>query len=75
MEFLCQRFTLEHMFAMELGRYQEIAKEIVMNAVKELAIEKGLKEMTEVWKEMQFNVVKHFRGTVCLFNPAVNIRR
>ncbi|XP_076299453.1 dynein axonemal heavy chain 10-like [Lasioglossum baleicum] len=57
------RFTLENMFAMELGKYQDIAKEIVRNAVKELAIEKGLKDLAEVWKNMQFTVVKHYKGT------------
>nr|XP_031841739.1 dynein heavy chain 10, axonemal [Nomia melanderi] len=58
-----ERFTLENMFAMELGKYQDIAKEIVRNAVKELSIEKGLKELAEVWKNMQFTVVKHYKGT------------
>ncbi|XP_076380407.1 dynein heavy chain at 89D [Megalopta genalis] len=57
------RFTLENMFAMELGKYQDIAKEIVRNAVKELSIEKGLKDLAEVWKNMQFTVVKHYKGT------------
>ncbi|KAF3425259.1 hypothetical protein E2986_13407 [Frieseomelitta varia] len=57
------RFTLENMFAMELGKYQEIAREIVMNAVKELAIERGLKDLAEVWKTMEFTVVKHYKGT------------
>ncbi|XP_026670097.1 dynein heavy chain 10, axonemal [Ceratina calcarata] len=56
------RFTLENMFAMELGKYQEIAKVIVTNAVKELAIERGLKELTEVWKNLEFTVVKHYKG-------------
>lgn len=50
------------MFAMELGKYQEIAKEIVMNAVKELSIEKGLKDLAEVWKMLEFTVVKHYKG-------------
>ncbi|XP_012151823.2 dynein heavy chain at 89D [Megachile rotundata] len=57
------RFTLENMFAMELGKYQEIAKEIVMNAVKELAIERGLRELAEVWKNLEFTVVKYIKGT------------
>lgn len=51
------------MFAMELGKYQEIAQGIVMNAVKELAIERGVKELTEGWKSTEFNVVKHYKGT------------
>ncbi|CAL1680177.1 unnamed protein product [Lasius platythorax] len=56
------RFTLENMFAMELGKYQDIAQDIVMNAVKELAIERGVKELAEVWKSMEFNVIKHYKG-------------
>lgn len=52
------------MFAMELGKYQDIAQDIVMNAVKELAIERGVKELAEVWKSMEFNVIKHYKGTV-----------
>lgn len=47
---------------MELGKYQDIAQDIVMNAVKELAIERGVKELAEVWKSMEFNVVKHYKG-------------
>lgn len=53
------------MFAMELGKYQEIAKEIVTNAVKELAIERGLKDLAEVWKNMEFTVLKHYKGMPC----------
>lgn len=53
------------MFAMELGKYQDIARDIVMNAVKELGIERGLKELAEVWNSMKFNVVKHYKGTAC----------
>lgn len=42
------RFTLEAMFAMELHRYQDICEEIIANAVKELSIEKGVKEISVV---------------------------
>lgn len=58
---------------MELGKYQDIAKEIVMNAIKELSIERGLKELTEVWKSMEFTVVKHFKGKPFVFRLKVNI--
>ena len=51
---------------MELGKYQEIAREIVMNAVKELAIERSLKDLAEVWKTMEFTVVKHYKGECSL---------
>ncbi|XP_043489632.1 dynein axonemal heavy chain 10 [Polistes fuscatus] len=56
------RFTLENMFAMDLGRYQEIAQSIVTNAIKELAIEKGVKEIAEIWKNTEFTVIRHFKG-------------
>ncbi|KAI4497255.1 hypothetical protein M0802_007739 [Mischocyttarus mexicanus] len=59
---LMEGFTLENMFAMDLGRYQEIAQSIVTNAIKELAIEKGVKEIAEIWKNTEFTVIRHFKG-------------
>lgn len=56
------RFTLENMFAMELHRYQTIAEEIINNAIKELAIEKGVKEIEDTWNQMQFILIKHIKG-------------
>lgn len=56
------RFTLDNMFAMELHKYQEIAEEIVNNAIKELLIERGVKEVSEVWDTMMFSVHRHFKG-------------
>lgn len=57
------RFTLANMFAMELHKYQDIAEEIVNNAIKELAIERGVKEVAETWETMAFTVAKHFKGS------------
>jgi len=61
---------------MELGKYQDIAQDIVMRAVKELAIERGVKELAEVWKSMEFNVVKHYKGIQksLIFNRQTNMR-
>lgn len=56
------RFTLDNMFAMELHRYQDIAEEIINNAIKELSIEKGVKEISEVWSTISFLVHKHTKG-------------
>lgn len=56
------RFTLDNMFAMELHKYQEIAEEIINNAIKELSIEKGVKNISEVWESMTFTVHKHYKG-------------
>ncbi|KAK9891062.1 hypothetical protein WA026_013388 [Henosepilachna vigintioctopunctata] len=57
------RFTLDNMFSMELHRYQDIAEEIINNAIKELAIEKGVKEIVDTWATMTFIIVKHIKGT------------
>jgi dynein heavy chain len=58
-----ERFTLGNMFAMQLHRYQDIAEGIIANAMKELAIEKGIKEIADIWNRMQFIVKKHVKGS------------
>nr|XP_034835442.1 dynein heavy chain 10, axonemal [Maniola hyperantus] len=54
------RFTLENMFAMELHKYQDVAEEIVNHAIKELAIERGVRDVQETWANITFSVTKHF---------------
>ncbi|XP_063051673.1 dynein axonemal heavy chain 10 [Engraulis encrasicolus] len=56
-------FTLENMFAMELHKHGNVIGEIVTSAVKELSIEKGVKEVVETWENMKFNVQRYFKGT------------
>ncbi|XP_074916070.1 dynein axonemal heavy chain 10 [Chelonoidis abingdonii] len=56
-------FTLENMFAMELHKYSDVINEIVGSAVKELSIEKGVKEIVETWENMKFTVQRYFKGT------------
>jgi dynein heavy chain, axonemal len=56
------RFTLDNMFSMELHKYQEIVEEIVLNANKELAIERGVKEIAIQWETIKFTVIKHTIG-------------
>ncbi|XP_058060896.1 dynein axonemal heavy chain 10 [Anopheles bellator] len=56
------RFTLENMFAMELHKYQEIAEEIINNAIKELSIERSVQEIADIWKRMSFNMVRYEKG-------------
>ncbi|XP_063753564.1 dynein axonemal heavy chain 10 [Eleginops maclovinus] len=56
-------FTLENMFAMELNKYANVIGEIVTSAVKELSIEKGVKEVVETWENMKFSVLPYFKGT------------
>lgn len=54
-----QRFTLDNMFSMQLYKYQEIVEEIVINASKELAIERAIKDIEVQWETIKFSVVKH----------------
>lgn len=56
------RFTLSNMFSMELHKYQEIVEEIVLNANKELAIEKSVKDIAEQWENVKFTLIKHTIG-------------
>ncbi|MBN3296580.1 DYH10 protein, partial [Amia calva] len=56
-------FTLENMFAMELHKYGDVISDIVTSAVKELSIEKGVKEVVDTWEIMKFSVQRYYKGT------------
>ncbi|CAH2295752.1 dynein heavy chain 10, axonemal [Pelobates cultripes] len=56
-------FTLQNMFAMELHKYKDVISDIVAAAVKELSIEKGVKEIVDTWENMKFSVLKYIKGT------------
>ncbi|KAK1328247.1 hypothetical protein QTO34_011819 [Cnephaeus nilssonii] len=58
-----ETFTLENMFAMELDKHADVLNEIVTAAIKEIAIEKAVKEILDTWENMKFSVVKYFKGT------------
>uniref|UniRef100_A0A8D0HBM0 Dynein axonemal heavy chain 10 n=1 Tax=Sphenodon punctatus TaxID=8508 RepID=A0A8D0HBM0_SPHPU len=62
-EMTTETFTLENMFAMELHMHTDVINEIVGSAVKELSIEKGVKEIMETWENMKFIVHRYFKGT------------
>lgn len=47
---------------MDLAKFQDIADVIVTNAVKEQAIEKGVKEVEDIWKSMEFILIHHYKG-------------
>ncbi|XP_057687718.1 dynein axonemal heavy chain 10-like isoform X2 [Corythoichthys intestinalis] len=49
-------FTLENMFAMDLHKYADVIDDIVTSAVKELGIEKSVKEVVETWENIKFIV-------------------
>ncbi|XP_054466216.1 dynein axonemal heavy chain 10 [Anoplopoma fimbria] len=58
-----ESFTLENMFAMELNKYANVIGDIVTSAVKELSIEKAMKEVVDTWENMKFSVLPYFKGT------------
>ncbi|XP_006894689.1 PREDICTED: dynein heavy chain 10, axonemal [Elephantulus edwardii] len=60
---MTETFTLENMFAMELDKHTDVLNEIVTAAIKEIAIEKAVKEILDTWENMKFSVVKYFKGT------------
>uniref|UniRef100_A0A8C3NCR8 Dynein-1, subspecies f n=1 Tax=Geospiza parvula TaxID=87175 RepID=A0A8C3NCR8_GEOPR len=62
-EMKTETFTLENMFAMELHKYTVVISDIVGTAIKELSIEKGLKEIIETWENMKFPVEVYTKGT------------
>ncbi|KAK7889071.1 hypothetical protein WMY93_024631 [Mugilogobius chulae] len=62
-EMKSESFTLENMFAMELHKHANVIGDIVTSAVKELSIEKGVKEVVETWESMVFTVQPYFKGT------------
>ncbi|XP_074410515.1 dynein axonemal heavy chain 10 isoform X7 [Zonotrichia albicollis] len=62
-EMKTETFTLENMFAMELHKYAVVISDIVGTAIKELSIEKGLKEIIETWENMKFPVDVYTKGT------------
>ncbi|OWK54873.1 Dynein heavy chain 10, axonemal [Lonchura striata] len=62
-EMKTETFTLENMFAMELHKHTVVISDIVGTAIKELAIEKGLKEIIETWENMKFPVEVYTKGT------------
>lgn len=57
------KFTLDNMFSMELHKYENIVEEIIAKAIKELNIEKTIKDTEETWDSLEFTVIKFFKGT------------
>ena len=52
-----ETFTLGALFKMGLHNFDESISEIVTAAVKEMSIEKGLKEVADVWDNEKFRRV------------------
>ncbi|XP_078467787.1 dynein axonemal heavy chain 10-like [Lampetra planeri] len=57
------KFTLENVFSMELHKHNAKIPEIITIAAKEISIEKGIKEIEDTWKSMEFTLTQHMKGT------------
>ncbi|KAF6771746.1 hypothetical protein AHF37_09771 [Paragonimus kellicotti] len=57
-----ETFTLASIFSMELYRFQDQISEIVGIAVKEMSIEKGVREVEETWQNLQFVMTVYTKG-------------
>ncbi|XP_034948410.1 dynein beta chain, ciliary-like [Chelonus insularis] len=53
--------TLEDLLKLELHKYEEVVKNTVDKAVKEMAMEKVLKELTNTWANLEFDKEYHER--------------
>ncbi|KAM4707116.1 dynein axonemal heavy chain 10 [Discoglossus pictus] len=58
-----ETFTLENMFAMELHKYGDVISDTVASAVKEISIEKGVRDIVDTWENMKFTVQRYVKGT------------
>ena len=52
-------FTLEDLFQLNLAAYAETVSDICSGAVKELAIEQGVRQIEETWRKVEFEMYKY----------------
>ncbi|KAH8871924.1 Dynein heavy chain 10, axonemal [Schistosoma japonicum] len=57
-----ETFTLANIFAMNLHQFADQISEIVAFAIKELSIEKGVKEVEETWQNLNFSVINYTKA-------------
>ncbi|KAM3873375.1 dynein axonemal heavy chain 11 [Diretmus argenteus] len=58
--------TLEDLLAMQLHLFEEEVRNIVDKAVKEMAIEKVITEISQTWASMEFSYEDHYHTSVPL---------
>jgi len=64
---LNDKTTLSDLLSLNLHKYEDEVKNIVDKAVKEMSMEKVLKELNTTWTAMEFEHIKHPRtGTTLL---------
>lgn len=58
---MSDKTTLEDLLKLELHKYEEEVKNMVDKAVKEMAMEKMIKELTNTWVNLEFDKEVHER--------------
>lgn len=62
--------TLNDLLLLNLHEYEEEVKNIVDKSVKEMAMEKILKELNQIWSVMEFGTEIHERTKLKLIRPS-----
>ena len=56
-------FTLQSLFDMKLNDHVDVIGDILNSAIKELAIERGMKEVEDLWNNVKFLLIRYMKGT------------
>ena len=57
-----ETFTLGNLFSMNLHVQSDMIADLVAGAIKELSIEKAIKEIESLWKSQKFSIIKYMKG-------------
>jgi len=67
---LNDKTTLSDLLSLNLHKYEDEVKNIVDKAVKEMSMEKVLKELNTTWTAMEFEHTKHPRTGITLLQTS-----
>ena len=62
--------TLQHLLQLNLHEHEDTVKEIVDKSVKEMGMEKMLKELENTWSTMEFEHDEHRRTQTCMLRSS-----
>ena len=67
---LNDKTTLSDLLSLNLHKYEDEVKNIVDKAVKEMSMEKVLKELNTTWTAMEFEHIKHPRTGITMLQTS-----
>lgn len=67
---LNDKTTLSDLLSLNLHKFEDEVKNIVDKAVKEMSMEKVLKELNTTWTTMEFEHVRHPRTGITLLHTS-----